>query len=178
MRKGWFRFTDQDGDRTLEQQLVGLESIPWHGKSVLDLGCAEGLISKHAAQAGARWVHGVDILPSHVERARKECDCYPCSFEVANLNDPIIFGPHDIVLMLGILHKLRDPCAAAARYARYARELIVIRFPPGEAPWIISDRRSGHVRHDVSEPLSKAGWSLSLTRRGTFDEFTGIWRKA
>jgi hypothetical protein len=38
----------------------------------------------------------------------------------------------DVVLLLAVLHKLRDPSAACARFARQARDLCVVRLPPAK----------------------------------------------
>ena len=56
---GWFvinhdKAGHRDGDRSLEQQMRGLEKLvrEVHGKTVLDIGCAEGLISMALVRAG------------------------------------------------------------------------------------------------------------------------------
>ena len=53
MGKGWFVTDGRAGDRTLAQQLVGLDKINVQGATVLDVGCAEGLISIEMAKRGA-----------------------------------------------------------------------------------------------------------------------------
>lgn len=177
-RRGWFKLDDQDGDRTLQDQLKGLESIQWSGKTVLDLGCAEGLIAKHAALCGAAGVTGVEIVPGHVEVAKRLCDCLPCAFECADLNAWSTDEKFDIVLMLAILHKLRDPTAALAGFIASARELVVMRLPPKKAPWMIVDSRSGNQPHNMMAAMTGHGWKLVDEKRGHFDEWVGMWRPA
>lgn len=176
MRRGWFKMHDQDGDRTLHDQLKGLDRIDWSGKTVLDLGCAEGLISKYAAQSGASGVTGIEIVPGHVERAIKECDCHPCTFECADLNTWSSEAKYDIVLMLAILHKLKNPSAALERFLRNARELVVMRLPPKKAPWMIVDARSKLVPHNLMLVMTKHRWQLVEESRGHFEEWVGMWR--
>lgn len=179
MDKGWFVTPGRGGDRTLEQQMRGLEPLfsEVQGKTVLDVGCAEGLLSMECHRAGAAHVHGVEIVPGHVEVANRMNDSGHCSFEVADANDFVPRGQYDIVLLLAILHKLKNPTAAAARFADAARELVVLRMPPAHAPTII-DERSGNEPHHIGEVLQRRGFAFENVIHGTYGEWIGYYRRA
>lgn len=174
--KGWFKIGDRDGDRTLEMQMLGLDPLmdECKGATVLDVGCAEGLLSMEMAKRGAH-VHGIDIVESHIETAKSLRGNLSCSFEVA---DAATYEPeeHDIVLMLAILQKLKDPSHACAKYARVARDLIVMRLPPAHAP-VILDRRSGKVRHDMKAVMTWYGFEQERVTEGPFNEWTAFFRR-
>lgn len=180
-KKGWFIAGGRDGDRSLEQQMTGLErllaEVP--GKTVLDAGCAEGLISIELARHGAAHCRGFEIVAGHVEVAQElaaESDV-PCTFEVANLNHHDLgeCDEADIVLMLAILHKLRDPSKVCANLAGKAKELCVIRLPPS-GPVIVDDR-SSHVPHDIAEVMVAAGFRLEAVEVGPNSEWLGYFRR-
>lgn len=185
MHKGWFRIPGvQDGDRTLEQQLKGLDDLlrEVKGCSVLDLGCAEGLIARSLLDAGARHVAGLDILPAHVDEARRQCAGRKASFGVQDL-DRLELGTSDgeegmvdIVLMLAILHKLRDPLRLVREIKEVFPRLIVIRMPAA-TPGYVQDRRSGNVRFDVVAELQPE-YALRQVEKGHFDEWIGYFHCA
>jgi ubiquinone/menaquinone biosynthesis C-methylase UbiE len=174
--KGWFEVEGRPGDRTLEMQMLGLDPLldECKGATILDIGCAEGLIAMELAKAGAK-VHGIDIVESHIETAKRICGNLSCSFEVA---DAATYEPeaHDIVLMLAILQKLKDPSHACAKFARAAKDLIVMRLPPANAP-IILDRRSNKVPHDMKTVMEWYGFQQERVTRGSFSEWTGFFRR-
>lgn len=178
-KKGWFIAGGRSGDRTLDQQMIGLgrlfEQAP--GKTILDAGCAEGLISIELARRGALGCHGLEIVPGHVEVARSLAGDLPCTFEVANLNEHDIgkTGQADIVLMLAILHKLRDPSKVCSALAHKARELCVIRLPPS-GPVIVDDR-SNRIPHDIAEIMSMVGFDLESVDIGPLREWVGYFRR-
>lgn len=159
---GWFSTAGRPGDRTLEQQLSGLGRLVENcvGKTVLDVGCAEGLISIYLAKAGALAVDGVEIVRGHVDVARKLAGELPVSFECADCN---VWRPrrhYDIVIALALLQKVRDPSALCAALADAAREMVVLRLPPEHAPKII-DARSGNVVHDIANVMRDCGFHVA-----------------
>lgn len=175
---GWFGTPGRPGDRTLEQQLTGLTPLRAlvRGKTVLDLGCAEGLISIQLAQEGALAVHGIEIVPGHVAVANKLRGDLPVTFEVADANTYAPVRQYEVVIMLAILQKLRDPSAAAKRFAAAAREMVVLRLPPHGAPTIIDDR-SGNKPHRIGEVMAAEGWTLACVTRGHLDEHVSYWER-
>lgn len=159
--KSWFSIDGNPGDRTLKQQLKGLgdlrDRVP--DKSVLDIGAAEGLISIYLVDHGATAVHGIEMRPDFVEVANRLRGDRACTFEVADANDYAPVSQYDIVIMLAVLHKLRDPTAACKRFAAAAREMVVLRLPPKGA-LIITDDRSGGKKHDIGRAMQASGFML------------------
>lgn len=177
--KGWFLGLGRDGDRTLDQQMVGLEQLLLEvpGKSVLDAGCAEGLISIELAKAGASACTGLEVVARYIPVAREQAGDLPCNFVHANLNDHVVqqHGPVDIVIMLAILHKLKNPSAVCAALAGMARDLVVIRLPPYGL--VIRDARSNNEPHDIGAVMDAAGFTLESVVAGPLDEWLGYFRR-
>jgi len=140
-------------------------------RTVLDVACAEGAISHECARRGARQVFGVELVPEFVDEARKGAKGLPCAFVQGDANTwaPGSDERYDIVLMLAILQKLKDPSAACKRIARCAREMVVIRLPPGNAP-VIFDQRSGMQSHDIEHAMREAGFYLAARTDGPVAE--------
>jgi SAM-dependent methyltransferase len=112
------------GKRSAGSRLRGINEMKHHcrDKTVLDLGCAEGLISFALARYGCRLVHGVDKNTRSLKAAREffetgnregKISC-EYDFHERDFADPAdVFGDpalellpgYDIVLMLGIYHK-------------------------------------------------------------------------
>lgn len=159
MHKGWFVIDGvQRGDRTLAQQLLGLETVATrlNGRGVLDVGCAEGMIGRHCVDAwGAAHVDGLGVVPSELQAARELCAGRAMRFFEVDLRDseqvasiePSLHEKYDVVLLLSILHKMRKPMELLEWAVRRARELIVIRLP---AP-VIETARLHFVTYRVHE---------------------------
>lgn len=180
VNKGWFSTPGRPGDRNLSDQLKGLDWLfaNCQGKTVLDVGCAEGLISMELTDAGATAVHGVEIVPQHVQVGKRLQGARPICFEVGDANTWQPKRQYDIVVMLALLHKLRNPTAAAHRFAVAAREAVVLRMPPLHAPTIV-DPRSGSNPHHIGDVLEKAGFVLTQSSYdGHFGEWVGVWELA
>lgn len=182
MSKGWFYTPGRPGDRSLEQQKLGLSPLLdyVYGKTILDIGCAEGLLALECLEHGATFVTGIEIVPGHIHIAKEQAFnrrlIKQTNFMVENANTYKPFLQHDVVLMLAILHKLSDPSAAARRFADATKDLCVLRLPPLHAPSII-DLRSGNKPHHIDDVMCAAGFYLEATYKGAFDEWVGYYRR-
>jgi SAM-dependent methyltransferase len=178
--KGWFATPGRPGDRTLSDQLKGLELIDWRDRTVLDLGCAEGLIGLHALASGAKDVLGVEIVPEHVAVARRVLVDPRATVITADLNTwpaDYMVDDYDIVLMLAVLHKLRKPLERLAKFAAHCRGQAVLRLPPSTGP-VICDARSGMVRYDTRPVMERAGFRLEAEGNiGHLGEYMAFWRR-
>lgn len=177
----WFKIQDQPGLRVLKEQLKGLEPLPTSRKTILDLGCAEGLIGKHFIDVfGADLVHGLEIVPERVEMARKLCSGYDNAvFSVANLDDlaatdRLLLPKYDVVLMLAIAHKLLDPNKAIRWAANKAKEHFVIRMPGRDRTFV--DKRSNNVKVSPLKLLAP-DFKLVSESLGGRDEMTLIFQR-
>lgn len=176
--KGWFAIPGaQDGARTIDEQLMGLESIDVVGKSVLDLGTAEGMILRHMRQHGAGRCAGYEGNPDLYKAACGYLQPLGCEVVFADLNEDQGFRREwDIVLCLAILHKLQNPEKSLREFAAACRELLVIRLPLGSEGTI----RWKHGRHMVCDTvavLSDLGFILSADEAGPRGERVHIWRR-
>ena len=110
-----------DGKRSSEERLHGIERLEAFcaGRTVLDLGCAEGVVARELARYGARLVHGVDRYGERLviaERLFSELATnqeLSFSFIQGYFQDIATFRErhknqllqsYDIVLLLGLLH--------------------------------------------------------------------------
>lgn len=179
LRKGWFLGLGRDGDRTIDQQMIGLEQLVREvpGKTVIDAGCAEGLISMELAKAGAVSCLGLEVIPRFIDVANEYVGHLPCRFELANLNeyDLSTMEPADIVIALAVLHKLKDPSTVCAALAALARDLCVIRLPPYGL--VIVDDRSERVPHDIGVVMEASGFRLESVVDGPYAEWVGYFRR-
>lgn len=190
MDKGWFKVPGirPHGDRSLDEQRMGLEKAlaECKGKRVLDLGCAEALISREFALAGAKEVVGMELLAPHLDVARKVCKGLPVRFIQAHLGDwatrhPVPGDRFEIVLALGIIHKLDDP-GLLMRWAAYsAKELLCFRAPAKktEAPsgdYLIKSKFT-NTTCNVPETMRAAGFVDEGTHNGVRGEAVQYWRR-
>lgn len=175
----WFKYDGRNGDRTLDQQMQGLAILRQSvkGKSVLDVGCAEGLIDFQLITSGAVAVHGIEIRPQGVADANKLRGDMPCTFEVGDADTWAPKRSYDIVLMLALLHKLKDPSAACARFAECAREMVVLRLPPHPDNPAVLDARSGFKLHKLYDVMKHAGFKQRHATTGYLGEWVGYYER-
>lgn len=169
------------GDRTFEQQMTGLDWLKdvCHGRTILDFGCAEGLISIEMLRHGATHVHGIELVLERVKAARVNARGYASLFETGDANAWKPTKRYGVVLALAILHKLTDPSAVARRLARAADHAVVLRLPPRGA--VVIDPRSKNVPHDLGAVLVDEGFVLEPKVSGNYgplEEWIGLYWKA
>jgi SAM-dependent methyltransferase len=146
------------------------------GKTILDLGAAEGLISLKFIEAGAGWVDGVEFDASRVVQAAKLCSGHPgkAHFQVADLNlEPGIFEQdrlameYDYVLYLGVHHHLSQygRTVIPKKIASRCREKLAIR-----------TSHELFVDDAIGECVSAAGFILESHNAGDSDQQLGpLW---
>jgi len=188
MADRWFKIKGQaKGDRTLEEQMTGLQPAlaGTPGRSVLDLGCAEGLIGREFARAGAAAVHGVEMQERHLIIARELCAGLPMTFQCADLDemaarDSALPPRYDIVLALAVLHKLFAPENGARFCARASRSLVVVRLPANSEAnrGILRSKHNPAVSCDLTAVMTKNGFALERTLPGPRQEPVQYWRRS
>jgi 2-polyprenyl-3-methyl-5-hydroxy-6-metoxy-1,4-benzoquinol methylase len=114
---------DYAGSRSAASRLDGIEEMEPYcsGSSVLDLGCAEGLVSRELARYGASVVHGFDFDEGRLGIANRlfvgleQSGDLNYAFRRGDFKDIVAFceqfarlllDSYDIVLLLGVLHNL------------------------------------------------------------------------
>lgn len=190
MPKGWLKIPGvQEGDRSLAEQMLGLDPAlkACAGKTVLDFGCAEGLIGIEFAKAGASSVHGIDLMTDFIAVARR-CAIEAgvadrCRFERYDLGclcmpDLLADFPArraaDIVLALAIVHKLRNPGRALKHMAALARERLVIRLPIG-SKGLIACKYDPAAVCDSALVMTAEGFRLEQVLKGPRSELVQHW---
>jgi hypothetical protein len=171
---GWFKIPDlQKGKVDLRRQTAGLDVVreACSGASLLDLGCAEGLVSLEMAKAGARLVHGVEIIADRLQVAetlfQKDCPQVERQFIAWDLTrfdelfldvtpdttpaQPSLLTRYDVVLCLAIAQKLSNPGRFLRLAATICSDILAVRLPYP----VIDDVRSFNIPVDVTRMLSK-----------------------
>lgn len=87
------------------------------GKSVLDIGCNEGLITSWLAQRGAARVIGIDADQECIEFARDRYGSDKIQFLCGNWS-ALPDGPFDLVLWTSAMHYEKDPATVLAEIRR------------------------------------------------------------
>lgn len=182
----WFRIEGEpEGERTLAEQMKGLGGAldECSGKTVVDFGCAKGLIAEQFAEAGASSVFGVECnaalfsVALRLERANlhfQHADIRDVMKRERETGEP---RRYDIVLALAVIHKLPDPAPAAAFMADATGQLLVVRLPRGSSgafkgknwPW---------AGCDLNAILPARGLKLDVVATGPRGEQVQYWRRA
>jgi hypothetical protein len=139
------------------------------------------------AKSGASFVRGVDTREDAIATAITQWRNTPGVHDKHlrfHVGDASTFDPRstaaagfDIIIMLAVLHKLKNPTAACARLVAHAHDLVVIRLPPEHAPTII-DERSGNEPHHIDATMERSGFALEHAAcDGPFGEWVGYYRR-
>lgn len=158
------------GHVPLDRQVRGLQAVTEAAPlTVLDLGCAEGLVGMHVLTAGPRRIgqrvyHGVELVPDRIAAgrelfARREQGIIARFFhadlddfdEWADRHRSDLLPQYDVVLALAIAQKLPRPAGFLRAAARLARRVLAVRTPHR----VICDPRSGSRVVDTVRVLAE-----------------------
>ena len=120
--------TYQSRERALLRLLRDAGFLPLAGRRVLDVGCGDGGVLRDLLRYGASAddLHGVDLLPARVERARSLTP--GASIEVGDGQElPHAAREFDLVLGFTLLSSVVDPAARQ----RVATEMLRVLKPGG-----------------------------------------------
>jgi SAM-dependent methyltransferase len=183
MQRGWFDIPGvQEGDRTLAEQMTGLDGLAElvRGRTVLDLGCAEGLIALECARMGAARVDAIDYKIEFIDRARKLKlpEGATLNWFYHNLEHGLPDGTlpqYDVVLALAIIHKMPQPAALTRLIADTARQILIVRLPLN-SKGVVRSKHNGVATCDIPADLQGAGWQLADVRFGPMNERVHFYR--
>lgn len=190
----WFIIGGNGGQVPLKRQLLGLQNIAVEGRTVLDVGCAEGLISFHLAGRGATKVHGVELRERAVEVAQSIAGYTGQSDRVrfwhgdlrdtdAALTQDGMEERYDVVLAMASIQKLgKQAVPALLRLAAACAGTFVIRLPEPTIPdgWrktrpvaeVLAGEgfeqlweSCGHPQGDPPWPLTGGSWLSEFARK-------------
>lgn len=183
MRHGWVEIPGlQTGDRTLEEQIAALRPAmeECYGKTVIEFGCAEALIAREFIRYGAKSATCYESSGDHLAVAHEQCAGLPMEFVLCDLNKESsqLVVQADIVLCLGIAHKLLDPGAGIALAANSARSLVLIRSGRREENGIITSKHRGG-KCDSHAIMRERGFVLERAEIGPppHSEKVEYWRR-
>lgn len=157
----------------LEERIQGLGILGANaeGRSVLDLGCAEGLVSQWLVDHGATGALGFDYNKTRVRKGNQMTG----PNIVLSIADLATIKPlgrsFDIVLLLAILQKMREPKRLLDYAIQHSHEWLAVRTP---SP-IICDKRSDFRRINIKEHVCSAGfeWIFVVTK----PIYVGVFRR-
>lgn len=113
-----------------------------NGSTILDMGCAEGLMLPPFLESGASAIHGVDHSAKRIASARELVRSNRVRFDTVELNDPaclddeeIFESFYDIVLCLGVYQHLDEEIRRLVLYKALQRtgRYFVFRAPKAAA---------------------------------------------
>ena len=116
-------------DRSLTRDLIFTESI--EGKTVLDIGCALGYMCFEAEALGASRIVGVEIKDNRFLSANllKKIKSSNVEFIKRDIISNPIEEHFDYILLLNVIHHLKEPIKILRQLALLADEKLIIEFP-------------------------------------------------
>lgn len=121
-------------DRSTTFNKIFPESLD--SKSVLDIGCANGFFSFEAESHGASRVVGVELREKRFQHALllKKILNSDVEFTKMNILDDIANEKFDIVLLLNVIHHIKEPMRALRNLSAITNEKLIIEFPTFSDP--------------------------------------------
>ncbi|MCC6409993.1 MAG: methyltransferase domain-containing protein, partial [Planctomycetes bacterium] len=106
------------------------------GRSVLDVGCCYGFFLYEARKRGATRLVGLEKNPERLRHAKILREVYGGGPELSDDDFEAVCArdSFDDVLLLNVLHHLKEPVAALRTLARAAKRRLVVEFPTPADP--------------------------------------------
>lgn len=114
------------GDR--KKTLAQIFPADLTGKTVLDIGSANGYFCFEAMKRGAKRAVGIEITDTAIRQSRLLADCLQSKAEFQQLDIDIdeVVEQFDYVLCLNVLHHMRNPLVVLEKLIKIAREKLII----------------------------------------------------
>jgi SAM-dependent methyltransferase len=121
-------------DRTATARVIFPERMD--GRSVLDVGCCYGFFLYEAQKRGATRLVGLEKNPERLRHARILREIYGGTLELSDDDFEAVCAREefDDVLLLNVLHHLKEPVAALRTLARAAKRHLIVEFPTPADP--------------------------------------------
>lgn len=169
----WFKTESVPGKANLLDQMIGLDHL-WplvKDQSILDVGCAEGLIAFKCMEHGARSIRGIDNRRMAIQFALAGNSYHKAHFECTNAEN-YLPTRHDVVLLLSVLHKFREPTQVFWRMLTSCNHCCVVRVPNGCWP-VLRDSRSGNKPILLEAIAEECGFVVDQIVDGPIDSDRG-----
>ncbi len=190
----WFIIGGNGGQIPLKRQLLGLDDIDVQSKTLLDVGCAEGLMALHFLKKGARITHGVEIRERAVEVAQSLAGHIGVAdktrfyagdlrFPDKALNQEGMLPSYDVVFAMASLQKTkRKSGLVLLKIAEKCGETLIVRLPFREVStgwrkksdpvellenngFILKRESCGYPQGDPPYPMEGGSWLALFERR-------------
>ena len=105
-----------------------IEELALEGKTLLDIGCSDGYYSLQCSRKGAKHVEGIDPDELRIERAnfmKTLSSADNVDFKVADLYDLKEDKKYDILLGLGLLHRIPNILKCLEKMSKLANILVL-----------------------------------------------------
>jgi len=129
-----FGLTTAGRDRS--QTSAKIFAHDFKGKSVLDIGCFLGYFCHEAVRRGAGRVVGIDVDENRLRQARLLAECLnlPIEYQRIDIEQDDPPGQFDIILLLNVLHHIRNPISLLDKLTSHTRERLIMEIAGPESP--------------------------------------------
>jgi SAM-dependent methyltransferase len=138
--KPWFRIGDNGGQWDISRQDAGLDEIDFKGKTVLEIGCAEGLVALQNLKRGAKLSHGIEFRERAVEVAKSIAGVLGLSASAKFywgdirdtrrvLNQTGMLEKYDVVIAMAVLQKVPNQPEVLGKILEKCAATLVLRLP-------------------------------------------------
>lgn len=145
------------------------------GRRVLDVACNCGGFSFEAAELGAEYVLGFDVVDHYLEQAefiKRALEADRVEFRNIDIErlDEKKNGRFDVTFCFGILYHLENPVLAMKRLAAVTREIMLVDTD------VMRDRLFNRI---IRRPVKSPIWAMNFPKvanRGSQTATTSLWR--